>query len=164
MNTFDFIFDEAADSHDPEFPNNLDEQQKQKIKEAVSSAEQEISEEQLMEGLEELEKILPNEPVEYEGEIEGVGFSMTVDFQAASVKGELSLDGDDYAQAEVEGEIQLESLMVGSVFSGVTGSKEYGMEFPWSGRITGYFSEDLITFFGTIVDDEGTSIDFVARQ
>lgn len=164
MDTFDFIFDEAADSHNPEFPTNLDEQQKQKIKEAVSTAEQEIAEEQLMEGLEELEKIFPTQPVEYEGDIEGVSFSMTIDFQAATVTGEMSLDGDDYAQAQVVGTIDINTLKVDTVFTGVVGNKEYSQEYPWFGTISGNLSNDLKIFLGTLIDDENSVINFNATQ
>lgn len=164
MDTFDYIFDEVAQDHDFDYPNYLDEQQKQKIKEAVSTAEQEIAEEQLMEGLEELEKILPTEPVEYEGDIEGVRFSMTIDFQAETVTGELSLDGDDYAQAQVTGVIDIDTLKVDTAFTGVVGNKEYSLEYPWFGTISGKLSDDLKIFLGTLIDDDNSVINFMATQ
>jgi len=143
------------------------------ILESIAEAEQEIRTEkeiqtqieaqieatietELIEGFSEEEVFLPNEPVTYQGDVEGVSVNLEIDFKSADVSGALSLVGDDYANAEIVGVIDLVTFKVTTVFSGETGSVEHGMSFPWSGTIDGVVSPDLSSFSGLLVDDEGT--------
>lgn len=109
----------------------------------------------LIEGFTEEEMLLPNEPVSYQGNVDGVSVTLVIGFKSADVSGTLSLLGDDYAEAEIGGDIDLVTFKVTAVFSGTVGSKEHGMSYPWAGTIEGVVSPDLNAFTGLLVDNEG---------
>ena len=132
------------------------------ILESIIEADKEIqaqleatAEAALIEGFSEEEVLLPNEPVAYQGNVDGVSATMVIGFKTSDVSGALSLAGDDYAEAEIVGVIDLVTFKVTAVFSGTVGSKKQGVSFPWAGTIEGVVSPDLASFTGLLVDDEG---------
>jgi hypothetical protein len=110
------------------------------------------------------EVIFPKGPATYEGKIEEVGMTLVLDFQTSAVEGTLSLAGDDYARAEIVGQFDLKTLSLTGTYSGVKGSVQYGMEFPWTGAIEGKVSTDLGKLSGTLVDDEGEVFDYTLAR
>jgi len=119
---------------------------------------------ELLEGFEEEEKLFPDEPITYSGEFDGVGITLIVDYKTTVVSGSVNLSGDDYVDATINGEIDIDTFKVTSNFSGIMGSKEYGKEYPFNGIVTGIISEDLSTFNGEILNDEGAGGEFTATK
>lgn len=111
-----------------------------------------------------IKKYYPEAPVTYTGDIEAVAMSVTIDFKSSGVTGALSMGGDDYANAEISGTIDLEFLFVTATFSGAVGSMVYGIEVPWWGTIEGTVSDDFSSFAGMLVDDEGVSVNFTVTR
>lgn len=103
---------------------------------------------------------LPALPLTYQGDIEGLTASITIDFSSTLLTGTLVLSGDDYARADIQGRFNHQGFTFTAVFSGVVGSVAKSMELPWYGTLTGAVSSDFNTLSGTLVDDEGTSVEF----
>jgi len=101
------------------------------------------------------DEYLPDEPITYSGEFEGVGIILIVDFKTTAVSGSVSMGGDLYLDAGIEGIINIETFEVTATFSGIMGAAGAGMEEPWNGTINGTISGDLSTYNGNIKDDEG---------
>jgi len=114
---------------------------------------------------EEEEKLISNEPITYSGSIEGVAVILIVDFKTKEVTGSLSLSGDDYVDATINGEItDIKTFEIYTNYSGVGGTKGLG-EFPFNGIITGKITDDLSTFNGEVQPDyEDTGTKFTATR
>lgn len=157
------LTDEEIDKDDAEFRAMQDD--KLAIKEAErliaehEAAKQKAggsTEAELLEGFEEEEKLIPDEPITYSGNALGLYVVLIVNFKTAEVTGSISLSGDDYVDATItNGKIKIETFEITANFSGIMGSKKYGAEYPFDGIIAGKVSEDLSTFIGDIRDDEG---------
>ena len=112
------------------------------------------------------EESLPSEPITYSGDALGLAVVLIVDFKTTVVTGSVSLSGDFYVDATItNGKIDIETFEITANFSGIMGSGEYGgIEEPFNGTITGIISEDLSTFNGVILDDEGDGGDFTLNK
>ena len=71
----------------------ISEEETKVLDEVITEAEKEIEEAEL----EEEEKMLPNEPVKYNGEFGGVSIILVIDFKTTKVTGSVSLSGDEFA-------------------------------------------------------------------
>ena len=111
------------------------------------------------------EKLISNEPITYSGSIEGVAVILIVDFKTKEITGSLSLSGDDYVDATINGEItDIKTFEIYTNYSGVGGTKGLG-EFPFNGIITGKITDDLSTFNGEVQPDyEDTGTKFTATR
>ena len=143
--------------------------------ETVSEAKEEIgqgseigqstSEAELSEGSEEEEKLIPDEPITYSGDALGLAVVLVVNFKTTVVTGSINLSGDDYVDATItDGIINIDTFEITANFSGIMGSAEYGVDYPFNGTITGIISNDLSTFDGGILDDEGDGGKFTASR
>ena len=113
---------------------------------------------------EEEENLIPNEPITYSGNIDGVPVILIVNFKTTEVTGSLSLSGEDYIDAPINGKIDINTFEITSNYSGIAGTKELG-EFPFNGTITGIITDDLSTFNGEIQPDyEDTGTKFTATK
>ena len=93
----------------------------------------------------------------------GLAVVLVVNFKTTVVTGSVKLSGDDYVDATIaDGNINIDTLEITSNFSGIMGSAEYGVDYPFNGTITGIISNDLSTFDGVILDDEGDGGKFKA--
>ena len=136
-------------------------QQEVKKSEETAQALEAASEAELTE---EEEKLFPDEPITYSGNLWDVGIDLIVDFKTKVVSGSLNQSGDPYVNAEIDGTINIETFKVTTTFSGVVGAPEYGMEEPFNGTINGIISDDLSTFNGILLDDEGDGGKFTASR
>ncbi|MFC2145623.1 hypothetical protein ACFLQQ_04755 [Actinomycetota bacterium] len=125
-----------------------EEREKKEREEAAAEAE-------LGEGFEEEEKLIPNDPITYYGDVQGVDVILVINFKTTEVSGSVSLSGDDYIDAAIDGVISIDTFEITSNFSGIMGSKEYGVSYPFNGTINGNISDDLKIFNGVLLDDEG---------
>ena len=89
---------------------------------------------------------------------------MIIKFKTAEVSGSVSTQGDYYVDAEIDGKINIETFNVDATFSGVMGVQSAGREEAWSGKITGTITDNLDTFNGKIIDNEGTGGEFTATR
>jgi len=58
----------------------------------------------------------------------------------------------------------MDTFEITANFSGIMGSKEHGVTYPCNGTITGIISDDLSTFNGIMLDDEGDGGKFTATR
>jgi hypothetical protein len=131
-------------------------QQEVKKSEETAQALEAASEAELLEGFEEEEELIPDEPITYSGDALGLDVVLIVNFKTTTVTGSINLSGDPYVDATItDGEIDIDTFEIIANFSGVVGAAEYGEEEPFNGIITGIISEDYSTFKGVILDDEG---------
>ncbi len=126
---------------------------------------EEFEEAELLEGSEEEERLIPNEPITYSGDALGLAVVLVVNFKTKVVTGSISLSGDDYVDATItDGKINIETFEITANFSGIMGSAEYDQVDTFNGIITGKVSEDLNTFNGDIRDDEGDGGKFTINK
>ena len=171
IGTVDYFLEKTGELEDSEIVISPSEKTREEIDKIITEAEKEIevekqekSEAELLEGFEEQEKLLPDEPITYNGDLEGVAVILIVDFKTTTVSGSLSLSGDDYVEAAINGNIEIESFKIDATFSGIMGSKKYDMTYPFTGIINGTISEDISIFKGVLLDDEGQGGDFTASK
>lgn len=148
----------APMGRDDQYTKHLSDENIKEIDKAIAEAEEEMKAEEeieLLEGFEEEEKLIPDEPITYSGEYDGIAITLIVDFKTTAVSGSISLGGDYYLDAAIDGTINIKDFIVTTTFSGIMGAKEAGREESWNGTINGEISDDLSTFNGEIFDDEG---------
>ncbi len=73
------------------------------------------------------------------------------------------MSGDDYIDATIT-DGTIDAFYIKAKFSGIMGMKEYGKEEEFKGTISGPISNDLSTFDGLILDDEGGGGEFTATR
>ena len=128
-----YLIDRSQDK-DVNENKDISDQNKKAIDEAVAEAEEEMKEEeltegfeeypgeeieegqlseeeQLIEGFEEEERILPNEPVTYNGDMDGVDIALIINFKTTKVSGTVSSGGDQYVDAAIDGIINIETFL-----------------------------------------------------
>ena len=153
-------------SLDKELEENWKEKKGKSIKDITKNQKQ--TETGFKETSKEREKMFPDEPVNYYGNIEGVVVKLIVNFKNRSVSGSVSQDdGVWYVNAPiVDGVIEnINTLSIMTSFKGVIGNREAGREEAFSGSIYGNISEDLRIFEGTLLETvEGVSIEFTATR
>jgi hypothetical protein len=139
--------------------------------EAAKKAEEEaVTEEEIAEEevVAEEEKLIPNEPITYSGVLtnaNGTEVILIVDFKNKKVTGSVSMSGDDYIDAAINGKIDIDTFEVTSNYSGIWRLKETDEEFPFNGTITGKITEDLSTFNGIIHPDySDVGVEFTATK
>ena len=146
------------------------EREREEREQAAEEAEQrekeqaESEEAELLEGFEEEEKLIPNEPITYSGDVGGIDVVLIVNFKTKKVSGSINYSGDSgYVDATIDGEIiDIDNFEIKAKFSGKRGWKE---DFPFKGTINGTISNDLSTFKGDIWDDEtGWGGEFTATK
>ncbi len=127
--------------------------------EAAKEAEEAAAEEETLveeiEVAEEEENLIPNEPITYSGSIDGPTIILIVNFKTTEVTGSISLSGEEYIDATISGKINIDNFEITSNYSGILGLKETSQEYPFNGTITGIITDDLSTFNGEILNDEG---------
>jgi hypothetical protein len=134
---------------------------RRKEEEEQATAEAEL--EELI--FEEEEKLIPDEPITYSGDALGLAVVLVVNFKTTEVTGSIILSGDDYVDATItDGKINIDTFEITANFSGIMGSAEYGEDAPFNGTITGIISNDLSTFDGVILDDEGDGGKFTINK
>jgi len=137
----------------------ISEEETKVLDEVITEAEKEIEEAEeaeLLQGFEEEEKLILDEPITYSGDALGLAVVLVVNFKTEVVTGSINLSGDDYVDATItDGIINIDTFEITANFSGIMGSAEYSQEDTFNGIITGKVSEDLNTFNGDIRDDEG---------
>ncbi len=108
---------------------------------------------------------IPAKPVTYYGDALGLDVVLIVNFKTTEVSGSVNLSGDDYVDATItDGKIDIETFEITANFSGIMGSKEYSEADSFNGTIKGIISDDLNTFNGDILDDEGGGGEFTAMR
>lgn len=143
------IFEDSGDEYlNGDDGDDEDREEQEKIEREQAATEAEPEEE---------ERLIPDEPITYSGDLWDVGIDLIVDFKTKVVSGSLSQSGDPYVNAKIDGTINIETFKVTTTFSGVVGAPEYGKEEPFNGTINGIISDDLSTFNGILLDDEGES-------
>ncbi|MFC2144712.1 hypothetical protein ACFLQQ_00095 [Actinomycetota bacterium] len=155
-------YEESRDEYlnGDEDDEDWEEQEKERIEKEQVAAEAEFEE-----GFEEEEKLIPKEPITYSGDALGLAVVLVVNFKTTVVTGSVNLSGDDYIDATItDGIINIDTFEITSNFSGIMGSAEYGVEYPFNGTIIGIISNDLSTFDGVILDDEGDGGKFTASR
>jgi len=141
------------------------EKEKKEKEQAAEEAALAVEEAELLEGFEEEEELIPDEPITYSGDALGLDVVLIVDFKTTTVTGLINLSGDVYVDATItDGEIDIDTFEIIANFSGIIGMKEYGEEEGFFGIITGIISEDYSTFNGVILDDEGWGGKFTASR
>ena len=180
--------DSSGRASDADEFNELSDEEEKALDEALAAAEDEIEAEQekeeklkkeeeereekqlaveeaeLREGLEEEEELIPNEPITYSGECDGVNIIIVIDFKTTKVSGTVSLGGDYWADAEIVGIVNIENFEVNAAFDGMCGSKESGDSETFRGSIEGTVTGDLKAFTGNIIDNEGWGGEFTAAK
>ena len=108
---------------------------------------------------------IPDEPITYSGDALGLAVILIVNFKTTEVTGSINLSGDDWVDATItDGNINIDTFEINTNFSGIMGSAEYGVDYPFNGTITGKVSDDLSTFNGVILDDEGDGGKFTINK
>ena len=146
---------------------NVEQEREEKLKKEEEEREEKqlaVEEAELREGLEEEEELIPNEPITYSGELDGVSIIIVIDFKTTEVSGTVNLSGDYWADAEIVGIVNIENFKINAAFDGMCGSKEHGMGETFRGSIEGTVTGDLKTFIGTIIDNEGWGGEFTAAK
>ena len=154
------IFEDSGDEYlnGDEDDEDWEEQEKESIEKEQTAAEAELEE-----GFEEEEKLLPKEPTTYCGIIwDSIDISLVIDFKTQQVSGFLVEEGNHYTDAKIVGTIDIETFKVNSTFSGIMGY--YDEEVLYSGTIDGAVSENLKTFNGTLLDNQGNGVDLTATK
>ena len=145
---------------------NVEKGYEEAYKEALIEIEEaEIEEERLEEDRqdeENLEELISEGPITYSGEFGGIAIILIVDFKTTAVSGSISLGGDYYLDADIEGTINIETFKITATFSGIMGVKEVGREEPWNGTIIGEINYDSSKFNGEISDGEDCKGKFTA--
>ena len=99
-------------------------------------------------------KIIPNEPITYSTNMDGAAVILIVNFKTTEVTGSISLSGVTSVDATINGKIDINTFEITSNYSGIMVVEEAG-EYPFNGTITGKITDDLSTFNGEILNDEG---------
>ncbi len=111
------------------------------------------------------EKLIPNEPITYTSDQVGLDIILIVNFKTAEVTGSINTSGGYYRDSIItNGKINIDTLKISTNFSGVREIDADGNEIPLNGTITGIISDDLSTFDGEILDDEGEGGEFKATR
>ena len=143
----------------------ITEEDKKYIDELYTEEQKEREQAEETELMEEEEELIPNEPVTYSGELDGVNIIIVINFKTTEVSGTVSYDDGNYwMDAEIVGIINIENFEVNSAFDGMCGSKEAGIGETWRGSIDGTVTGDLKTFNGTIIADDGAGGKFIASS
>ncbi len=145
-----------------------DEAEQRALDEAIDQMEreewaEEEEEAAKKEAAEEEEKLIPNELITYSANIDGLAVILIVNFETLEVTGSLSFSGEDYIDAPINGKIDMNTFKITSNYSGIAGTKVLG-EFPFNGTINGKITEDLSTFNGEILNDEGKGREFTLTK
>jgi hypothetical protein len=107
---------------------------------------------------------IPDKPVTYSGNALGLSVVLIVNFKTKVVSGSVSMSGDGYVDATITNGT-IDAFYINAKFSGIMGTKEYGgIEEEFKGTISGPISNDLSTFDGLIIDDEGGGGEFTATR
>jgi hypothetical protein len=109
--------------------------------------------------------LIPNEPITYSTSMDGAAVILIVNFKTTEVTGSISLSGGivESIDATINGKIDINTFEITSNYSGIMVVEEAG-EYPFNGTITGIITDDLSTFNGEILNDEGKGREITASR
>ena len=144
-------------------PSQLSEKSKKEIDKAITEAEIEMKEEELIEGFEDY----PDEPITYKGIIGDKDFyiDLIVDFNNKEVSGVVYNDWEiSYLAAEIKGSIDLFRYSIEADCYGYFVNKETDASEEVHMKINGYLSENLNNFSGSLVVEGFGTKSFTAQK